>query len=222
MLAMEEGVEVQVAADVTFWVVKSSNVPVAMNETLIPRGTELSAGAIAIDLRGDEVTSSAAGGALTGPSSALICVFPGRSPVAKPKPVMVATVVSDEPQVTTVERICLVVFEKVPVAVKGWVDAGAITAIGGVIAMAVRVASLTLRVAEPVTPPKWAVIPVDPFSTPVATPVLAMVAACGFDEDQIASRVKFWVVASLKVAVATNWTFVAGAMAGLAGVTDMN
>ena len=94
-------------------------------------------------------------------------------------------------QVTTVERICLVVFEKVTVAVKDWVDAGAITAIGGVIAMAVRVASLTLRVAEPVTPPKWAVIPVDPFSTPVATPVLAMVAARGFERrpDSIESQI---------------------------------
>jgi hypothetical protein len=97
---------------------------------------------------------------------------------------------SDELQVTCVVRICLVASENVPVAPNGCVEAGAISAAWGLIVIEIKVALLTFRIAEPVAPPKVALIVADPFAAPLAIPVLVTVATRWFEDDHMTSKPK--------------------------------
>jgi hypothetical protein len=162
----------------------------AVKEVPICWGTLPLAGIISIDLRGEEVTTRSAGEALMPPSAALTCALPALNPVAKPNGVMVATPLSDEFQVTCVVRTCLVPFENVPVAPNGCVEAGASNAASGLIVIEISIALLTFRIADPVAPPKLALIVADPFATPLAIPVLVTVATRWFEDDHMTSKTK--------------------------------
>jgi len=61
--------------------------------------------------------------------------------------------------------------------------------------MAIEVsAGVTVKAVDPLIEPDVAVIVVDPAATPVASPLLAIVAAPGFDELQVAVAVRLLVV----------------------------
>lgn len=105
-------------------------------------------------------------------------------------------------QVTWVVRSLGEESEKVPIAVNCWVAPMEIVALLGVIVMVFRVTVATVRVTETelVTVPDTAVMTVVPAPTdvasPLVTPALLMVATAPFDEFQVTSAVRFWVVLS--------------------------
>ncbi len=102
------------------------------------------------------------------------------------------------------------------------VEAGARAALVGVTEMEKRVAELTVKSADPVTPLSVALMLAVPGATPVTWLTEPTVATAGLSEDQVASRVMFCVVESLNVPVAAKDTFVPGAMVRPTGVTEMD
>src|SRR5207302_1991562 len=70
-------------------------------------------------------------------------------------------------------------------------------------------AAVTVRVNEFDVTPFWAAVTlVEPAATPIARPLPSMLAAEGFEELQMTEFVRFWVLPSLKVPVAVNWSLV--------------
>ena len=59
----------------------------------------------------------------------------------------------------------------------------------------------------------------EPCAKPVASPLLAMVAAVVFDELQVTVPVRFWVLLSVYVPVAVNCCVFPAGMEACAGVT---
>jgi hypothetical protein len=86
----------------------------------------------------------------------------------------------------------------------------------------VRVAALTVRGAEPITPPKLARMFVAPCIIACARPAAEIVATPVLLDDQETSRFSGWMVESLNVPVATNPIAVVGAMVRPVGVTEMD
>jgi hypothetical protein len=62
----------------------------------------------------------------------------------------------------------------------------------------------TVREADPLTVPELAVIVVAPVTTPVASPLVLIVAMLGLEELQVAVLVRSWVLPSVKLPVAVN------------------
>ena len=89
-------------------------------------------------------------------------------------------------------------------AVNNNVDAGAITADAGVTAMDSRVAELTVKSADPDTPPKLAPMFAVPEATAVTKPMGPTVATAVLSDAQVASRLRTCVLESLNVPVAVN------------------
>jgi hypothetical protein len=107
------------------------------------------------------------------------------------------------------------------VAANCWVLPAGTLGVSGVTDTEDNVALVTVRVAVPVLPLKAAVMVAVPAATPVARPLLLIVAADVGSEVQVACVVIFWVVESEYVPVAVNcWVFPA-AMLAVAGVTAM-
>lgn len=122
-------------------------------------------------------------------------VVPAAVPVATPEVLITAFVTSEEVHVTCDVRFNVEPSLKLPVAVNSWVlptprGGGA----AGVTAIDVRVAAVTLRVAVPTTPPNAAVMaagePTD--DSPVARPVLLMVATVAGVDAQVTKEVRGW------------------------------
>jgi hypothetical protein len=61
----------------------------------------------------------------------------------------------------------------------------------------VKIAAVTVKLVEPLTEPDVTVIVVEPTATPVASPLLAMVAAASFEEPQVTKLVRFCVLPSV-------------------------
>ena len=81
----------------------------------------------------------------------------------------------------------------------------AIELLAAVMVIDCSVAAVTVRAnVFDVTPLCVAVMLLEPIATPVARPLLLMVATALFEEAQVAELVKFWVLPSLKVPVAVN------------------
>src|SRR5262249_61788778 len=80
------------------------------------------------------------------PIAAEMLVLPTSTAVARPVPLMVATPVMEEAQVTWVVRSWVEVSEKVPVAVSCWVVPLAMEGLVGVTAMDCSVAGFTVTV----------------------------------------------------------------------------
>ncbi len=81
------------------------------------------------------------------------------------------------------------------------------------------VASTTVSVVELVIFPKVALIIVAPFEMEVASPLVPIVATFMFEEFQVTSDVKSWVVLSEKVPIAVNCCFNPLAKEELLGAT---
>ena len=114
--------ELQVADVVRSCVVLSENVPAALNCSVVPRPMLGLAGRTAIDTSVAAVTVRVVEPEMS-PDKAMIVVVPVPTEVALPllpaTLLMVATDGTDELQVTDVVRSCVVVSEKVPVALNG-------------------------------------------------------------------------------------------------------
>lgn len=109
----------------------------------------------------------------------------------------------------------------VPVALNLIEVRTAILGFGGVMLMPTRWAVDTVRSVEPLTVPKAAAIVVLPVARLVATPVLAIVAAAGFEELQTTDPEMSCVLLSLKDPLAVNCFVVPVATVEFAGMTVM-
>lgn len=61
----------------------------------------------------------------------------------------------------------------------------------------VKTAGVMVKLVEPLIEPEVAVIVVDATATPVATPLLVIVAAASLEEPQVAELVRFCVLPSV-------------------------
>ena len=139
---------------------------------------------------------------------AVIVVEPAATEVADPvEPaalLMVATPVLDELQVTAVVRFCVVLSEKVPVAVNCWVVPLAMLGLVGVTAMDTSVALVTVIVVVLDMLPSSATMVVELTPAPVTSPILLIGTDVVSDELQVADAVRSSVVLSEYVPVAAN------------------
>ena len=134
-----------------------------------------------------------------------IVVCPTPTPVANPVPLIVATAVLDELQVTELVKVCVLPSLKVPVAVTGSLEPmfnepdGALTAIDCSDAE-VTVSTIVFETMPPCVALTFVVPPV----RPVAKPAVVIVATAVLEELHVAKLVRFCVLPSLNVPVAVN------------------
>src|SRR5512144_1193948 len=189
--------ELHVACVVKSWTVLSVKTPVAVNCWLLPTAILGFVGVIPIDTSVADVTVRVVLPE-TVPEVAVIRVEPAAADVARPlEPAVLltaATAGSAELQVTDAVRSCLVLSEKIPVAVNCLVVPIAILGLAGVTSIDTSVADVTVRVVLPVTVPDVAVIRVEPAATDVVWPlepdVLLTAATAGSDELQVTEVVR--------------------------------
>jgi len=124
-------------------------------------------------------------------------VLPAVTPVANPMLLMVATVVADELQVTELVMVCVVLSEYFPVAENCCVAPWRMDGLTGVTEMDTSVGGVTRRVVDPVIEPETARIVALPGATPVARPLVVMVAMAVAVELQMTEFVMFCVLPSL-------------------------
>lgn len=227
-VATDVAEELHVAEAVKSCVVLSENVPVAVNCCVVPRAMLELAGVTAIDTSVAEVTVSVVEPVIP-LNAAVMVVVPGDTDAAFPlEPAALLIVATDvaEDHVTDAVRSCVVLSEKVPVAVNCWVVPTAILGFVGVTAMDTSVEEVTDRVVEPDIVPEAAVIVAAPTANAVTFPAepdaLLTEATVAADELHVTDAVISCVLLSEKVPVAVNCWDVPMAMAALVGVTAMD
>jgi hypothetical protein len=160
------------------------------------------------------------------PNTAVIVEVPAARQDARPlEPaalLIVDTVAFEELQVTDAVRFCVVPSEYVPVAVNCLVVPFALVGLDGLIEMDASVAGVTVRALDADLLPKAAVIVAEPAATAVVSPDALIIATPAFDESQLTEVVRFCVVLSEYVPVATNCFDVPSGMLGFVGVTEMD
>jgi hypothetical protein len=182
MIATPSGEDVHVTSVVKSRMVMSVKVPMAVNCSARPMGSDGLAGVsvIATTTAGVIIKLTSP---MMDPKVAPIVVVPTLTPVANPRLpptlLMVATLGSEEAHVTCVVRSCRLPSEKMPVAVNCWVKPTGSDPGGGgggvsVISIETRTTGVTERVAVPVMGPiavlKVALMVVVPSATAVANP----------------------------------------------------
>jgi hypothetical protein len=219
--------ELHIADVVKSCMVRSDNVPVAVNCCAVPLAILLPVGVTAIDATADEVSVTEP---VTAPYVAVISVEPGVWAVASPFELgallMVAMLVSSELHVTHVVKSCFVplMSDNVPVAPNCCVVSGAM--LGGFDGVtAIEATGDVVSAVDPVILPVVAVMMVEPMvmvavANPCEPEVLLMVAIPVSDESQVTDAVRFRLLLSANVPVAVNCTVVPGAMLELAGATE--
>lgn len=110
-------------------------------------------------------------------------------PFARPPAAMLAIEGAEELQLTDAVRFCVLPSLKVPVAVNACVVPAAIDGVGGFTCKDTKLGT-TLRLVEPVSAPKAAVMVAFPIATVVASPLPLTVATAGFEELQVAEVVR--------------------------------
>lgn len=218
--------EPQTAEAVTFCVLPSLKLPVAVNCCMVPSAMDGFVGVIAMETSAAEVTVSVAD-PVTEPYVAVIVALPVATLVARPRLparlLMVVTFTADEVHCAVLVMSWVVPFVKVPVAVNCWVAPRGMKGIAGVTAIADRTACVTVKGVDPVTDPQAALIVVVPVAKPVACPSLPGVsptAATVFAEEAHCTVwVRSRVLPSVKVPVALNCCMVPRAIEEFAGVT---
>jgi hypothetical protein len=135
---------------------------------------------------------------------------------------IVATAGVSELHCTALVRFCVLPSVYVPVAVNVCIVPSATEGIGGVTAIDISAAGLTVRVVDPVTDPLVAETFAVPVSMLVATPcvpaALLIVATAGVSELHTTVPVMFCVLPSVNVPVAVNGSVVPSGTVGIAGV----
>src|SRR5579862_3854318 len=109
-------------------------------------------------------------------SVALMLLVPVATPVASPPLVIVATESVAEAHVTWLVILTALLSLNVPVAVNCWVAPLVIEGLAGVTAIDTSVVGVTVNTVEPVTPFSTALMLLVPVATPVARPLLVIVA----------------------------------------------
>ncbi len=204
--------EAQVTWLVKFSVDPSDKVPVAVNCSVSPAGRLVLAGVTAIDSRTAAVTVKLVEPVMV-PSVAEIVTGPGDTAVANPVLLIVAQVVSEEAQVTSVVKFSVEPSDNVPVAVNCSVSPVERLVLTGVTAIDWRTAAVTVRPVEPEIVPSVAEIVTGPGETAVANPVLLIVAHVVSEDAQVTWLVKFSVDLSENVPVAVNCSVCPGGQA---------
>ena len=115
-------------------------------------------------------------------------------------------------------RSCILPSEKVPVAVSCTLVRLAMEGFGGVIAIELRVAEVTLTVVDPETPSLVAVMVALPTPRPVTWPNGSTIANASFEEVQLTVFVRSSVVPSERFPVAVSCTLKPLAVEGSGGV----
>jgi hypothetical protein len=194
MVATDVLLEVHWQFAVMSWFVESLNTPVAWKVAWAPIGIVLPEAASEIDEIVAFVTVKFTD-ALTVPRAAVITVVPVPKllrgcPVAIPLLVpIVATVVSDEDQLTWCVRLRVPPSLKVPIAVNDAVVPWAILAFTGVIDIEERFVAFTVNGALPVEDPSAAEIVVVPMLSAVARPLTVIEAILAADDFQATTPV---------------------------------
>ena len=104
------------------------------------------------------------------PEVAVMCVVPVPFAVAKPLLSIVATLVSDDFQVTALVMSTVVPSSSVPIAVNCFVPSEAIEALLGLTAIERRLATVTVTLVEPLIVTEVAVTLIVPYETPDTKP----------------------------------------------------
>lgn len=156
------------------------------------------------------------------PWVAVMVAGPTATAVARPLPLIVATDVFDELQVTCTVISSVVPSEYVPMAVNCWLTPTGRLGATGVTAREDKVAAVTVRVVLPEMPPWVAVMVAAPTVTAVARPLLLIVATEVLDEVQMTCVVISRLVPSEYVPVAVNCWLTPKGVFGLAGVKAMD
>jgi len=115
----------------------------------------------------------------------------------------------------------LVPSEYEPVAANCWVLPTGTLGLSGVTAIEDKAAAFTVRIVFPEILPEAAVMVVLPAATPVARPLLLIVATDALDELQVTWVVISWLVPSENAPEAANCLVAPSGTLGLAGVTEM-
>jgi hypothetical protein len=124
---------------------------------------------------------------------AVIVALPVPTLLTSPLLLTVAAAEFEEIQVRSALRSCVEASEKVPVAVNCWLVPGAMLGVGGVSAIDMRVAGVTVTLkvaeAEPQTlaTAQIPLIVAVPVPTALILPLLLTVATDGLEEDQVRS-----------------------------------
>ena len=125
------------------------------------------------------------------PDVAVIVVVPAATDVASPVVAIVATPTFDELQTADAVKFCVVLSDKVPVALNCWVVPWAILGFAGVTAMESSVKDVTVRVVDAgLAPDIVAVIVVVPTARGVARPAAEICATLPLDDVQATNAVR--------------------------------
>jgi hypothetical protein len=213
--------ELHVTLPVTFCVLLSLNVPVAVNCWVRPLAIEGFAGVTAIDCKVAALTVRTVEPEIA-PEVAEMVEEPTLAPVASPVALMVATVGVAALHVTLPVKFCVLLSLNVPVAVNCCVKPLAIEGFAGVTAIDCSVAAVTVRVVDPVINPDLALMEEVPAATADAKPAALIVATLVVADAHVTVLVKFCVLLSLKVPVAVNCCVSPFARDGFAGVTAID
>jgi hypothetical protein len=217
--------ELQCAEFVTSWVEPSVNVPMAVNVWFTPNGMAAFAGLTPIETTIAGVTVSVVD-PLTPPRVAVIVTVPVAIEVPSALELTVPTAVLLEFQVEEAVRSWVLPSVKTPVALNCWVVPSAMDGPGGFTVIETKAATLTVRVVEPEIELDVAEMLDVPLATLVAKPctpgALPTVATEGLDEAHCTEPVMFWVLPSVKVPIAENWSVVPKGIVGSAGVMEMD
>jgi len=187
-------------------VLPSLNVPVAVSCWLVLGAIVELAGVMASEVR-FEASTVADTLLLTAPCIAVIVVVPRFRPVTTPLTVIEATLKLEELHVTVFVMSCVVESEKVPVAVICCRVPSGRDGVVGVIAIAFKVALVTVRVAVAEMPPEVAVITVVPAAIPNVRPCAPFKLARATEElldVHSTEEVTLCVLESVNVPVAVN------------------
>lgn len=158
----------------------------------------------------------------TDPIVAVTSVAPGARAAATPLPVMLATPLLADDQLTNAERSRDVPSEYLPVAVN-WIDCGTeMLGLAGVTTIVSNTAGVTVSVVLPETRFSFAVMSDVPAAMAVAVPDVPMLATADVAEDHVTASVMSRDVPSEYAPVAVNFAVLGTAILGLAGVTAID
>ena len=166
--------EAHVTDEVKSSVEPSEKVPVAVNCSSKPSGTEDASGVIAMDESTAFVTMRLADPEIE-PEAAVIVAAPTARPLAKPLDVMLA-MLAVAVQLTEALISCLEPSVKAPVAVNCCVFPAATEGAGGVTAIETKAAAVTVSVVEPLTEPEVAMMVDVPVAFVFTSPLALIVA----------------------------------------------
>jgi hypothetical protein len=182
------------------WVLPSVNVPVAVNDCVVPKAIEGLAGFTVIETRAATLTVRVVETEIE-PDVAEMPELPSATLVARPwlpaTLLTVATETSNDAHWTDPVMSCVVPSVKVPVAANWSVVPRGMVGVDGVMAIETRVAGVTVNVDDPaMLPAAVAVIVAWPAEALVTNPVALAVATVGADELQFAEVVRSSVLPS--------------------------